>query len=545
MPRLEQIPFRLMPNQSRLFLDYVAGVPDALGFYGTAPSRALIEETARTVAASGFTARGEIASVLESQNRRFGADPVTAGHIDDLRAPDSVAIVTGQQVGLFSGPLYTFYKALTTIRIAADLRQRGIRAVPVFWMDTEDHDLEEITHVTLLPPGGTPRKSDYRTALYGGKPAEAIPVGSRELPESVAWVVGEFLAALPGGDYTQPVAEALEAAYAPGATFTEAFARFLAWLFRGHGLVMFDPDDHGAKQLLREVFSSAVRGAGDIYARMAERNRELERFGYHTQVSVQEQSTVLFLRHGGERRALIRDGSGFGLKNTDVHFTTDELTGLAGTNPELFSPNVLLRPVVQDTLFPTVAYVAGPAEVAYFAQIQTLYEPFGRRMPVIWPRSSLTLVEPEVSKRMEEHGLTFVDCLSGKEDLVRKMVSAGSDSISVLADLRRKVDSAVELLQPRMAATDASLGPALGTAARKLASQIEGLQAKFVHFEAARNGELERVAEMLLAHIRPNGILQERELNVSHFLPRFGPALVEEVFSVIGTGQFAHSVVRL
>jgi bacillithiol synthase len=547
MPRLEHIPFRRIPNQSRLFLDYLDRAPEAFEFYRAAPDYAHLEETARRAEAGPPAGRKQVVSILHRQNRRFGADPVTARHIDELANPSCVAIVTGQQVGLFSGPLYTFYKALTTIRIAATLRSRGIQAVPLFWMDTEDHDLAEITHVTVVPPGGPPRRVDFRNILYGEVPAGAEPVGSRELPEAIAWAVSEFIEALPEGEHKQATASILESAYVPGETYADSFARLMADMFRGHGLVLFDPDDAQAKELLAGVFTAAINGAGEIHSLMLDRNRELEQRGYHSQVTVQEQSTVLFLRHEGERRAVTREGTGFGLKNTTTHFAADDLIRLAAAEPARFSPNVLLRPIVQDSLFPTAAYVAGPAEIAYFAQIQTLYPLFGRTMPVIWPRSSLTLLEPEISARMDAYKLAAEDCFTGKHELVKKMVLAGgrSDSMVLLRNLRQTLDSSLEHLRPRLVATDASLGPALLTAGRKLYSHLDGLQARFVHLEAGRNGEIERVAGDLLAHLRPNGNLQERELNVTHFMARFGPALAQDVLAVVGTGNFEHAALRL
>ncbi len=282
-------------------------------------------------------------------------------------------------------------------------------------------------------------------------------------------------------------------------------------------------------------------------ARLVLRNRQLQERGYHAQVAMQEHSTVLFLYHDGERRAVTtKPGAGFGLKNTEAAFSPEELTRMAGGEPERFSPNVLLRPIIQDSLFPTVAYVAGPAEIAYFAQIHALYEMFGRPMPVIWPRASFTLLEPEVSAGMASHHLVAEDCFGDKQQMVHKMVAARgrADGMTILNDLRAQLERGVEQLRPSLVATDPSLGPALDTATRKVWSHIDGLKSRFVHAEAQRNGTLETVADFLLAHCHPHGNLQERELNVNHFIARFGPAFLEDIFRLAGTRTFDHGIVR-
>ncbi len=547
MPLVEQIPFRKIPNQSRLFLDYVALAPAGLPFYQRPPTIGDLEGSARELTPALSFRREELALVLHRQNAAFGGGPASAAHIEELREPDGVAVVTGQQVGLFTGPLYTVYKAVTAIRLAAELRARGVRAIPVFWMDSEDHDLAEIMHATLLPAGAQARRVDFRTKLYAGAPEHPQPVGRMKIPATIGAAVLEFLAGLPEGPYKPTVAEVLDRAYRPGSTFAEAFARVLTWLLGDRGLVLFDPSDPEAKRLAGSVFLTSVRRADEAYARLLQRNGELERQGYHAQVALQDRSTLLFLNHEGERRAVTRDAEGFGLKNTEVVFSPDTLARMAEREPECFSPNVLLRPIVQDSLFPTAAYVAGPAEVAYFAQAHALYPMFGRPMPVIWPRSSFTLLEPEVSSAMAAHHLVVEDCFGDREHVVRKMLTArgDTDALSILNDLRLTLEREVGQLRPALVATDPSLGPALDTAGRKVSSHVDALKARFVHLEAKRNGALESVADYLLAHCRPRGNLQERELNVNHFFARFGPAFVEDIVRLAGNGSFGHGIVRL
>jgi bacillithiol biosynthesis cysteine-adding enzyme BshC len=504
-------------------------------------------EMSRSVLPAHDFSRARLAKILRRQNRAFGADDTTFRHIDQLQDPGTVAIVTGQQVGLFTGPLYTVYKALSAIRIAQRLRAMDISAVPVFWMDSEDHDLTEITHATLVGDDSQVRTVDFLPVLFDPAPGKARPTGSILLPPSVETAIAGYASALPHGRHREQVLTDIRAAYQPGVDFATAFARLLARLFHGRGLILFEPRDGEAKQILSPVFREAVRNTVGLRHSVLERSRLLAQQGLHAQVTVFDNSTVLFLEHEGERRALTVQEGRFHVKGSDASFSEADLACLSENEPERFSPNVLLRPIAQDFLFPTAAYVAGPAETAYFAQIQVLYPAFRRAMPVIWPRDSFTLLEPEVSARMESYHVRLQDCLEGERHLAERMFRESKDAsaLSILSGLRAKLEREIDGLRPVVAAADASLGPALDTARRKVLHQIETLQAKFVHFESRRDSHFTEVANFLLAHCYPNRSLQERQLGIHRFTARFGPALLDLLYGLCAADDFAHGVVHL
>ena len=549
MPDATRVPFPRIPHQSQLFLDYLALSPKALSFYGRPPTTESLERAVGEDISGIAIPRLQIAAVLRRQNLAYGSSAKTMDHIQELEKSDCVAILTGQQVGLFSGPLYTIHKAFTAIRLADDLRHRGIRAVPVFWMASEDHDLAEVTRVSVLGPDSVLQTLDYRTLLFQDPTQDenARPVGSIAFPGSIHEAIEGYLASLAGSPWQTEVRSQLESTYRPAATFSESFGRLMANLFRDQGLVLFDPQDREAKGLLSNLIERSIRNSSEIYERLVARNAALQEAGYHTQVSVLENSTVLFLHDEGERKALTRLDSGFGVKNSRRHFTETELVRLAQTAPENFSPNVLLRSLVQDHLFPTVAYVAGPSEIAYFAQIQVLYELFGRPMPVIWPRASMTFLEPETGAEMEAAGLEFEDFLKGKHHVVERLITVNSDSdtTALLRKLQGLLESELQQLRPDLEAVDASLGPALETARRKILHQVEALQTKFVHFEARHNRAILDKADFLLNHCYPNKNLQERELGVSYFLARHGPSFMAEIYSQVEPESFEHKVVSM
>jgi bacillithiol synthase len=549
MPDAIGVPFRKIPHQSELFLDYLALSPKALSFYRRPPTAESFERAALEDVSRITIPRREIAVILRRQNAAYGSAPPAMDHIQELEQPDCAAIVTGQQVGLFTGPLYTIHKAFTAVRIALDLRRRGIRAVPIFWMDSEDHDLAEVTRVSILGPDSVPQTLDYRPLLFQdtNQNEKARAVGSIAFPNSIDQAIEHYLASLAGSPWQNEVRSQLQSTYSPAATFAESFGRLMARLFRDVGLVLFDPQDREAKRLLSSLIERSVRNSHEIHERLLARNEALQDSGYHTQASVLENSTVLFLHDEGERKALTRLDSGFGLKNSDKRFTKSELARLAQAAPENFSPNVLLRPLVQDYLFPTIGYVAGPSEIAYFAQIQVLYDLFGRPMPVIWPRASMTFLEPETSAEMEAAGLGFEDCLQGKHHVVERLIIANNDSNTnlMLQKLREVLERELQELRPDMEAADSSLGPALETARRKILHQVEALQTKFVHFEARHNRTILKKADFLLNNCYPNKNLQERELSINYFLARHGPSFMAEIYSHVETESFVHKVISI
>ena len=541
------IPFRRIPHQSELYLDYLDFSPKVLRFYARTPVLESVESLARSPL--GDYPRREMAEILDSQNRAFGSAERTFDHIRDLEQADSVAVVTGQQVGLFTGPLYTIYKALTAIRIADELRKRKLRAVPVFWMDSEDHDLAEVSKLWVLGADSIPQIMQYQHGLpeNGGDDSAAHPVGSLKLAPSIRILVDNYLNLLGNTDWKDSVRRQLQTTYHPGAALSESFGKLMAELFGAYGLVLFDAHRREAKPLVSTLFQRVIREADAIRETLRARNRDLEEAGYHTQVHVQENSTVLFLQDKAGRRALTRSKSGFAIKNGERDYSADELVRLAEDSPEQFSPSVLLRPLVQDRLFPTVAYVGGPAEVAYFGQIHSLYEFFERPMPVIWPRASFTLLEPDVYSRMERYGIAFEDCFEGKHHLVERIITGANHSSAtvILTGLQKKLNETLEEIRPGMQAGDASLGAALDTAQRKILHHVEALHTKFVHLEARRNQGTLTEADLLLNHCYPNKTLQERVLGVHYFLARHGPSLLETVNSRIDIGSFVHRLVKL
>ncbi len=547
MTETRDIPFRNLPGQSRLFLEYLDLAPGALRFYQRPPTLAAVATMARDELPRVRFPRAEMQSVLERQNAALGAGERTREHIRLLGKEGCATVVTGQQVGLFSGPLYTIYKALAAIRLAEALRSEGIPTVPVFWMECEDHDLAEVTHGSVIGRDGALRSLSYRSRLYGDAHESLKPVGTLALPESILDITAEYAESLQEGPYTEEIRSLLETSYRPGAGFADAFGILMARLFSGHGLVLFNPGDRDVKRLVAPLFRAVLQRPGEIRKHLEDRSRELEAAGFHSQVSILENSTVVFFLENNARRAVTWNDSRFGLKNLYHSWPAEELLELAGRSPERFSPSVLLRPLVQDHLFPTAAYVGGPAEVAYFAQIEVLYRLLDRPMPAIWPRASFTLFEPDIRAAIRESGLELTDCFQSRQNLIEKIAerTTHSGASAQVRSLGEELDRVLSEIRPELVLAEASLGPALDTARRKIQHNINALHAKLIQLEAERSGTIARRADLILNHCYPNRNLQERELGAPVFLARQGLQLLDELYSAVQPGTFAHRLVAL
>ncbi len=547
MARIEDIPFRKIPHQSSLFLNYIESAPQALRFYAKEPTLDNLVRGAKALPDSFEFPRAQMAAILRRQNEGFGGGMETERNIDDLKAADCVAVLTGQQVGLFTGPIYTIYKALTAIRIAEELNARGVRAVPVFWMETEDHDLAEATQRALLTGDHTLRVTDYQDMLFRDSGVPQGSVGCMRFPANIRLVVQDYMSHLADTEWKQEIRCQLESTYKPGATFTQSFGRLLSLILRGSGMIVFDPQDPAAKELAKNIFIKALCDTDAIREGLLQRNQELRSSEFHAQVSVLEGSTTLFYFQDGARHALEARESGFSLKNAGHHFSLDALLDCVQKSPEKFSPNVLLRPIVQDHLFPTIAYVGGSAEVAYFAQIEVLYRLWSRPMPVIWPRNSFTLVGPEISAQLDALKIEVQDCFHGRQPLIEKALhrSGLSEAARGLEEFRRHMDQEFTRIKPGIEAVDPTLATALETARRKILHNVQRMKSHVLRLEAAKGSLASNTLDLLMNHCYPSQKLQERELGIQHFWIRHGPFVLDAVRSSLDIERFSHRVLHL
>jgi bacillithiol biosynthesis cysteine-adding enzyme BshC len=544
--RVERLPFERVPQQSRLFLDYLRDpvslqkfYPNAIRFHYETQARA------REVLDAHETSRDALASALGALNERWGAGEKTLESVARLRSPEAVAVVSGQQVGLFTGPLYTVYKALSAVKLARCLTERGVEAVPVFWMATEDHDWPEVQEAEVLSCNGDLSVVSLPASLH----SEGAPVGTVLLDGSIEEAITRLLTALPTTEFTPALEKILRDSYRPGVAYGDAFARMLSALTHDFGLVLLDPLDPRLKRLAAPLYERAARRAPEIAAALVERSRELEAAGYHAQVHTTADAFPLFVHDaGGVRRAVVRNADGrYQAKGTDSAWTLEELAEAAAREPERFSPNVTLRAVVQDYLLPTVAYFGGAAEVAYFAQTAEVYRLLGRPVTPIFHRASMTIVERSVGRTLERYQLKVEDFFEGLEPVVARVVEEhlGRDVAQAFARAEGAIGAALEELQGELGKFDPTLGDALKGGRRKIEHQLEGLRARFHRSQIDRDEVVRRQLERAAATLYPGKALQERHVNVTSLLARHGLYAMDWVFNAIDPGASDHEVVFL
>lgn len=538
------LPFRQIPHTTKLFIDFLSWAPSIQPFYSRSPhlSEWLKDETA-AIRYDGAR-RMQVADILERQNRAWDASPKTIENIARLRAGAS-AVVTGQQVGLFGGPLFSLFKALTTVKLARESTDAGLNSVPVFWLATTDHDLEEISHVSILGPDGSLQK--LSTSTHGVPDA---PVGTVAFGSEIEAVVKSAAEVLGDSDVTKFLREA----YRPGENFGSAFARLFSRLFAEWGVILLDAADPEIQHIAAPIYRAAVERAAELNDALLARGKELEAAGYHQQVKVTPSSTLLFTLRDGSRIPVQRRAKSGGAASAEQEFLVKdevippaELLRQVESEPENFNANVLLRPVVQDYVLPTLAYIGGAAEIAYFGQGAVVYKALlGRATPIL-PRFSATIVEAKPQSLLERYGMTVPDTFQGpeaiKEELARHTLPADLQMAFDQAGMSLK--QSLGAIQKSLERLDKTLVEAAVNAGSKMEHQIEQLRSKAARAELRQSEVLGRHSEVLSNALYPNKVLQEREVGGIYFAARHGVELLQSLYDTLSTDCLDHQIISL
>jgi bacillithiol biosynthesis cysteine-adding enzyme BshC len=532
------IPFRRLPHQPKLFVRLIEDFSSVKKFYAHPPNMDAVKHVAASLEYPAERRR-EVAGILREQNAALGAGAATRSNLEKFER-GAVAVVSGQQVGLFGGPAYAVYKALTAIRLAEELSDAGIPAVPIFWMATEDHDLDEVRHVTWFESGKLTRFELPADEAAAGRPVGQVQLGAA-IEENVKKAV-ELLS----GPASETISQILQTSYRAGETYGGAFGNLFARLFADQGLILLDPLDARLHRIAAPLYKKAIEDRDELNEKLLQRGKELEGSGYDVQVKVTAKSTLLFTIREGVRQPVVASNSHF--QSGDATWTREDALRMADASPETFSANALFRPVVQDYLLPTAAYLGGPAEIAYFAQSSVIYEHVLGRMPVVLPRAGFTILDAKAEKLLQKYGLCIENLWAGPQELRRKM-----ESVSVPTELaenfdrdKAQVESTLAELGGQIEKLDPTLAGAVSTARNKIGFQLEKLRRKTGRSLDQKTGllaEHERFLENLLF---PDKQLQSRELCFLPFLARWGMDGLSELQKLSGSDTLGeHRIVRI
>ena len=535
------IDIRRFPWIRRLAADYAFDYERVAEFFAGHPEDPAAWRGAIARAQAHPRQREALAALLEAQQRRRGAPAEAIAASAHLRDPKSVAVVTGQQAALFGGPMFTLLKAITAINCARRVRQEhGVTAVPVFWIEGEDHDWNEvkscgvldadlnIQHVALGDPGGA-----HHTA-----------VARVRLDDSVAAAIEGLQAVLQKTEFTDALLDSLRRAYQPGIGMAEAFGRWLEATLGQHGLVVYDASDPAAKPLAANLFARELETAGATAQLAVAAGDVLQSRGYHAQAIPQDGTVALFYLNSG-REPIKRTSGGFAVGDRTVADADLQLE--ARQHPERFSPNVLLRPLVQDTLFPTACYVAGPNELGYLGQLKGVYDAFGIPMPLIQQRASATVVDANTMKFLTRNEFPF-DALRAQDEaaLNELLKSQLPPSLEAsLQDASRALDDRIGRLAQEVAQVDTTLEGAARSTLSRMQDDLKKLHVKVIQAAKRKDDTLRRQYHHAQTQAFPGGHPQEREVGFVTFLNKYGPTLVDRLREEIPIEMGIHWVVQV
>lgn len=513
-----------LPHTSQLFADLVYHPDRVSSFYPFLPHNPDAYAAAGARIEFSPDRRAALVSVLRQQN---GASL----SLDLLAQPGTVAVVTGQQVGLFSGPAYTVYKALTAAKLARDLTARGIPAVPVFWLATEDHDFAEVNHVWVFDDGYQPVKLESNGQGNSNQPVGEVRVASPP--------IDGLRAALRRFPFGADVADRVGLAYLPDRTLGQAFSELLRDLLRPFDILQIDPMAPAVRELAAPTIRAALAQAPELNSLVLKRNRELTAAGYHAQVHVEDETSFFFLLENGRRLALRRHNGDY--VSASRRFTSQELMERA----DHVSPNALLRPVVQDSILPTVAYVGGPAELAYLAQAEVLYRVLVGRMPVVLNRSGFTVVDERSRKLMSRYGISLHDFFHGEEALKERISRAlvPPSLGGVLAETAGTVARTLARLEEELGGFDSSLNAATHKSHRKIIYQLSKIERKVAREMLVRNEKATRDSSALAGLVYPRKHLQERLYSIIPLIAQHGFELIDRLYEHVSLECPDHQLV--
>ncbi len=538
----ESISFEQVPNQTKLFTDFQNNSVASDNFY---PSKNVpTSEILNEVLAEYQVDRDVLCDLLSDENEGYEAGEKTFRNIEKLRKKDCVAVLTGQQAGLFSGSIYTIYKALSAVKLAEELSQQGIEVVPIFWIATEDHDFGEIASTHFID------KNEHSVKIISEQEPENInsPIGLIQIDEAIEESLNSLFDSLAKTEFTENIKTLLEETYRPGETYGSSFGKLLARILKDYGLIFVSPLNRKLRRLCSPVYKKAIANAESITDKLLQRDGELKKEGYHSQVLVDDNFFPFFYIDDENRRNPLRfnhDKSAVKSQISGIKFSIEDLIEVAETSPEKLSPNALMRPIIQDFLFPNVCYFGGGAEIAYFAQNSVIYKILNRPLTPIRHRAGFTVIEGKHRRTLNKYGLNFADLFAGKEDIMAEIIDKfiNPDTSKMFDQTIATINKQIDKLNQKLIDIEPTLAENSENRRQKINWHIETLKKKFHSAEAIKNEVINRRIEHLFINVLPANALQERSINVLYFLNEYGENFIEWIYEAIEIDEKKHQII--
>lgn len=540
------INFNEIPASTKLFLDYLESFDKIQKFYKyNFRDKEQISNKFRRLGESQKNFREELSSLINAQYKNLTPSSKTLKNISLLKNKETLAIVTGQQLGIFGGPLYTFYKIITAIKLSAHLSERydNYHFVPVFWMEGDDHDFDEVRFVNVLNDNNEVVKISYSDQEIEEE-LNRGSVGNLKFKESINRFLTDFEDQLRSTEFKTPIVDQLKNFYREDKTFKESFKELLFWLFDKYGLIIFNPQDPKVKELLKPIFKKEISEFRNHTEELVNVSAKLEEL-YHAQVKIRPIN--LFYNYDEGRYIIEPVENEYRLKGKRKKFSQEELIYLIETEPEKFSPNVLLRPICQDYLFSTAFYVGGPSEIAYFAQILPLYNFYNIDPGIIYPRSSATILEKSIKAVLEKFGLDVTEIFTNSDKLKNQIINSISEQNlnDVFKNSKNRIELVFDELKENLFEIDKTLSEVVTKVRIKVLTHIDEVNGKATEAQKKRYEITLRQIDKTSAVLFPNLNLQERELSFFQFANKYGVEFMEKLYAELAINKFQHQVIEL
>ncbi len=536
--------YKDLKQTTNLFIDFIYNFEKVDSFYaGNFRKIESFKKCQEALIKRKFS-RPEISSILEKQNLEWGASAQTLQNISYLKDKQTSVVFTGQQVGIWGGPLFTIYKGISAIKLAHQLSEKlKVKVIPLFWLAADDHDFLEVNHIYLLNPHSQVTRIEYKGKVdWNGKPmAKVLLDGSiHDFFEKANQNFAET-------KHKKAILGKLSEFYREGQSLSVAFGKWLTFLFGKFGLVLVNPADKELKHLAVPIFEKEIEQNGKLENIFRETNFKLGEKNYHHQVKKKENYLNIFVDNG-QRSTVRKEKETLVVESTQEKFSCEQLKGLLKQKPNLFSPNVVLRPIVQSYLFPTLAYVGGPSEVAYFAQLKELHQVLDVNMPVVYPRAALTLLEKKTWEILEKYNLDIKDVLSQDIELVinhmvEKTLPANWEE--AFTETQSQIKQNFEKLEQEVIQIEPTLKETFTTSKGKIDFELNKLKEKYFQAYKRKNNTVREQIHKLKNHLYPENDLQERRFNIVYYLNKYGFELIDFLYDNIKEDDFEPKVLTL
>jgi len=540
---MRDVEFEKLFGSTKLFLDFINFRDKASSFFEYDFRDISAYKTAAKIIDQNSYPREKLVSIIREGLTGTGITPQIEKNIEKLSRPDSLVVFAGQQVGVFLGPMYTIIKALTSYKLAAKLEaELGRPVVPCFWMASDDHDFDEVKKVILLDRQGECAELSYEPKSG----TDNVPMTEITLDESFDAFLDQAQASLIETEFTPDILKLLKEAYKTGTPLSQAFAALFNDFLGEFGIVPVDPNFPGMKNHMAEVFRTEIENHKTIFDIFELRSQEIMDAGYHRQVHKTGDNLNLFISKSGRRNIIVENGK-FGFDGTNEVLEKTELLGLLEKRPEIFSPNVCLRPVAQCSAFPTIGQITGPSEAAYFAQIKPIFEFMKVPFPVISPRLFATIIEPQVKRNIDKLSLNFVSLYNDIEGEINRAITElyPPETVNKTESLRPDVERPIKDLADSLKSSEPEGYQALEHALKRIDHELNHLSKKLLALHKKRHDTVRSQIYKASSFLFPCGKYQERVISPVYFADKFGPDIFKKIEEKLDLESTAHQLLEI